>query len=403
MAIGRDSSERMAGWFSSAIINVSDANRELALRHGISDPKRMLTIWNGIPDTPHRARPGVSAVPRIVMVARCAEQKDHSVLLRAFARIAEPAQLIFVGDGPKLAPLRAEANELNVTNRVEFLGDRFDIAEILSGSHIFALASKWEGFPLSILEAMRAGLPVVASNVGGVSEAVTDGKTGFLVERGDVSAFRNRLHSLLDNPALRRTMGAAGRQRYEAAFTLDHMLRKTLAVYQMAVLGVRAAGALAFPMTPASEYARRLSIDTLMATSVIQRIHPVTVRPRGFTYMALCLMAADISTLFVSVATSLISKTVVSGVQTWEPYLRLWPFLFVFLAVYALAGLYSGLALSPPEEVEAGNTLLGDRVRGTGSRHSLTSRREQIFHVGDVSSDCAERNPAASFSSDRSQ
>jgi glycosyltransferase involved in cell wall biosynthesis len=247
--LGGIPAERLAGWFSSAIINVSDANRELALRHGISDQKRMLTIWNGIPDTSHRARPGASAVPRIVMVARCAEQKDHSVLLRAFARIAEPAQLIFVGGGPKLATLRAEANELNVTNRVEFLGDRFDIAEILSGSHIFALASKWEGFPLSILEAMRAGLPVVASNVGGVSEAVTDGKTGFLVERGDVSALRARLHSLLDNPALRRTMGATGRQRYEAAFTLDHMLRKTLAVYQMAVLGVRAAGALALPAT----------------------------------------------------------------------------------------------------------------------------------------------------------
>lgn len=88
-----------------------------------------------------------------------------------------------------------------------------------------------------------------------------------------------------------------------------------------------------------------------MATTVVHRIHPVTVRPRGFTYMALCLMAADISTLLVSVAISLFSKTMVSGVETWEPYLRLWPFLFVFLAVYAMAGLYSGLALSPPEEL----------------------------------------------------
>lgn len=247
--LGGIPAERLAGWFSAAIINVSDANRELALRHGISDHKRMLTIWNGIPDTPHRARPGTSGVPRIVMVARCAEQKDHSLLLRAFARITKPAKLVFVGGGPKLTALKAEANELNIANRVEFLGDRFDIAEILSNSHVFALASKWEGFPLSILEAMRAGLPVIASNVGGVSEAVTDGNTGFLVERGDVSAFRTRLHSLLDDPSLRRQMGAAGRQRYENAFTLDHMLRKTLAIYQMAVLGVRAAGTLAYPAT----------------------------------------------------------------------------------------------------------------------------------------------------------
>ena len=89
-----------------------------------------------------------------------------------------------------------------------------------------------------------------------------------------------------------------------------------------------------------------------MATPVIQRIYTVTLAPRGFTYMALCLMAADISTLLASVAISLLSKTLVSGVQSWEPYLRLWPFLFVFLAVYAVAGLYSGLALSPPEELK---------------------------------------------------
>ena len=247
--LGGIPAERLAGWFSAAIINVSDANRELALRQGISDQKRMLTIWNGIPDTLHRARPGTSGAPRIVMVARCAEQKDHSLLLRAFARLTEPATLVFVGDGPKLTALKAETNELNIANRVEFLGDRFDIAEILSNSHVFALASKWEGFPLSILEAMRAGLPVIASNVGGISEAVTDGKTGFLVERGDVSAFRTRLHSLLADAALRRRMGAAGRQRYEHTFTLDHMLRKTLAVYQMAVLGVRAAGTLGVSTT----------------------------------------------------------------------------------------------------------------------------------------------------------
>ena len=243
--LGGIPAERLASWFSAAIINVSDANRELALRRGIANPKRMLTIWNGIPDSPHRARPGIGGAPRIVMVARCAEQKDHSLLLHAFARMTHPANLVFVGDGPKLTFLKAEASELNVTNRVEFLGDRFDIAEILSHSHVFALASKWEGLPLSILEAMRAGLPVIASNVGGIPEAVADGKTGFLVERGDVSAFRARLNSLLDEPALRRRMGAAGRERYEHAFTLDHMLRKTLAVYQMAALGVRAEGTLA--------------------------------------------------------------------------------------------------------------------------------------------------------------
>src|SRR5262249_32899351 len=162
----------------------SDANRELALHHRISDQKRMLTIWNGIPDTQHRARPGASGVPRIVMVARCADQKDHSLLLRAFAPITRAAKLVFVGDGPLLPALKTEAEPLVASGRVEFLGERFNIAEILAGSHIFALATKWEGLPLSILEAMRAGLPVIASDVGGVSEAVTEGKTGYLVAPG---------------------------------------------------------------------------------------------------------------------------------------------------------------------------------------------------------------------------
>lgn len=89
-----------------------------------------------------------------------------------------------------------------------------------------------------------------------------------------------------------------------------------------------------------------------MATTALQHIHTVTVRPRRITNMALCLVAADIVTLLVSVAISLFSKSLVSGIQTWIPYLRMWPFLFVFLAVYALAGLYSGLALSPPEELK---------------------------------------------------
>ena len=92
--------------------------------------------------------------------------------------------------------------------------------------------------------------------------------------------------------------------------------------------------------------------------------------------MALCLVAADIVTLLVSVAISLFSKSLVSGVQTWDPYLRMWPFLFVFLAVYALAGLYSGLALSPPEELKRATLSSIHRVRRFGSRHRVASRRK---------------------------
>ena len=120
--------------------------------------------------------------------------------------------------------------------RVDFLGDRSDVPTLLANSQVFALGSNWEGLPISILEAMRAGLPVVASDVGGVREEVVEGQTGFLFPPGDVGAARDRIGSLLADPTLRNRMGAAGRRRYEELFSLEHMLEKTLAVYRM-ILG----------------------------------------------------------------------------------------------------------------------------------------------------------------------
>ena len=229
--------ERLAGMMSSAVINVSEANRDLALWNRVCSAKRMVTIRNGICDTRERARPESAGVPRIVMVARCAKQKDHSLLLRALASIDRSATVQFVGDGPLAHSLKSEAERLDVAGKVEFLGDRPDVAAILARAHIFALASKWEGFPLSILEAMRAGLPVVASHVGGVAEAVVHGETGFLVECGDVETFGKRLSVLLDAPQLRLQMGQQGRLCFEQRFTLRRMLNETLSVYQQVLNG----------------------------------------------------------------------------------------------------------------------------------------------------------------------
>jgi len=231
--------ERIAGRLGGFIINVSAASRDLALSHRIAPEGRMLTIWNGVPDTRHRARPDGGWPPEVVMVAGCVERKDHPLLLRVMARIKCPARTVFIGDGPELQRLKHEAQRLGAANRVDFPGPRRDVAQLLSRAHVFALPTNWEGLPLSILEAMRAGLPVVASNVGGVSEAVLNGETGFLVDPSDEEGFHRRLADLLDEPSLRRRMGAAGRAHYESRFTLRHMLDKTIAVYQMAVRGLQ--------------------------------------------------------------------------------------------------------------------------------------------------------------------
>jgi glycosyltransferase involved in cell wall biosynthesis len=239
--------ERLAARFGSAIINVSEANRRLAAGSGVSNQARLLTIHNGIPDVAARALPGLAEVPVIAVVARCAPQKDQALLLRALAAIDSPARAVFVGDGETRAALEAEACRLNLSHRVEFLGERRDVAQILAASHIFALPTRWEGLPLSILEAMRAGLPVIASNVGGVAEAVADSKTGFLVPGGDEPRFRTRLRELMESPTLRYRLGAAGRKRYETDFTLESMLLKTFAVYKEILYGAPQANTVALP------------------------------------------------------------------------------------------------------------------------------------------------------------
>ncbi len=235
--------ERLAARCASRIITVSDANRGLALNHHVAGPAKFVTVHNGIADCPHRAQPGSVEVqgeaPRIVMVARFSEQKAQSLLIDAVAGIRKPFRLLLVGDGPTRPAAEAQVERYGLSDRVEFAGNRMDIPEILASSQIFALFTKWEGFPISILEAMRAGLPVVASDVNGVREAVSHWGNGFTVPPGNVAEFRQRLEMLLEDSSLRQQMGAASRQRFEQEFTVDRMLQRVAEVYREAVLPKR--------------------------------------------------------------------------------------------------------------------------------------------------------------------
>ena len=226
--------ERAAGPFSSRIITVSEFDRRLGLEAEIAGPDRIVTVHNGIPDIAPALRADPARAPaRLVMVARFGPQKDHATLLRALAGLQEHAwELELVGEGSGMAQTAALAGSLGLGGRVLFRGQRMDVDQILSSAQISLLVSNYEGFPLSILEAMRAGLPVVASAVGGVDESVHDGKTGFLVPRGDVDALRDRIGRLLVDPSLRMMLGARGRAEYERRFTLDQMVGRTLAVYR---------------------------------------------------------------------------------------------------------------------------------------------------------------------------
>lgn len=223
--------ERLSSRLSGRIINVSDANRRLALANRVGSEPTHITIHNGIPDTPWRAQVSRGETPRIIMHARFAEQKAQDLLLEAVSGISLPFELVFVGDGPTRAAAEQRAAELDLTDRVKFLGQRVDIPLLLAASHIFALFSHWEGFPISTLEAMRAGLPVVVSDVGGSREAINE-ECGYVVAPRDVAGFRKCLTELLENVSLRSYMGANARARWEKHFTVDGMIRKTLEVYR---------------------------------------------------------------------------------------------------------------------------------------------------------------------------
>jgi glycosyltransferase involved in cell wall biosynthesis len=162
-------------------------------------------------------------------VARLQPVKDQASLLAAFARVAAElpnAKLVLVGDGPVRAALESQSASPALAGRVIFLGRRSDIPDILPTFDVFALPSLSEGLPLTLLEAMAAGLPCVATAVGAMPEAIVAERTGLLVPVGDVAALADTLLRLLRDPNLRREMGQAGQKRARELFDLKVMTRR---------------------------------------------------------------------------------------------------------------------------------------------------------------------------------
>lgn len=232
--------ERLVAPLARKIITVCERDRKLAIEHGVGTEAQLVTVHNGMTDVDPvlRADPGVSP-PKLVMVSRLVPQKDHATLFRALAKLRDRDwELDLVGPGELHAELEQLTSDLEIAKRVNFLGGRNDVAEILARSQLFLLISKYEGFPRSILEAMRAGLPVIASDVSGVGEAVIPERNGLLTPPGNAEVLARQIARLLDAPELRAAMGREGRTRYEEFFTFDAMFQKNCAVYSE-ILGER--------------------------------------------------------------------------------------------------------------------------------------------------------------------
>lgn len=169
-----------------------------------------------------------------VCVASLSPQKNHALLLEAFAKglASDPrAHLVLAGDGPLKSGLEASAVRLGIGGHVRFLGLRQDIPDILNAADVFVLASDWEGNPLSVMEAMAAGKPVVATAVGGVPELVDPEVSGILVPPRDVASLSQALVRLMD-PELRRKMGERGRTVALSRFGIERMARSYEELYE---------------------------------------------------------------------------------------------------------------------------------------------------------------------------
>ena len=198
---------------TTTVVCVAEARGRRGWHARTCDPQRTVVIHNAVDVAdPLRRRGRRGASPRSSASARFAYPKDFATLLEAVRLVEAPCHVRVVGEGPAARRQWRPRSRQGLSERVELLGARGDIPELLARSDVFVLSSRSEGFPVSVLEAMAAGLPVVATDVGGVAEAVEDGETGLLVPPATRRA-RGALERLLVDGELRRRLGAAGRTR----------------------------------------------------------------------------------------------------------------------------------------------------------------------------------------------
>lgn len=231
--------ERVVARFCTGIVFVSKSDMDQGLRNKWASESKARLIYNGISDESAAPRdlPDIPAdVPVIVFVARLAEPKEPITALQVSERLyldGYTHHLLIVGDGPLYPECESYIEERNLQKHASLLGMRDDVRALLARADIFCLFSKWEGLPVSILEAMIAGLPVVASAVGGVPELIEHGKTGYLVDEPNVEKAAGYLKTLLEDSDLRCRMGDAAQAAARERFGLAEMVAKYRRLYEM--------------------------------------------------------------------------------------------------------------------------------------------------------------------------
>ncbi|MBN1994484.1 MAG: glycosyltransferase [Anaerolineae bacterium] len=243
--------DRLTARWADLFIAVGRQAIPFAIAHEGVPPDKVLYIANSIePDladrsqirTSIRAELGISAKTKVLgMVARLSAKKAQRDLLEAYAIVVKThpnTALLLVGDGPLRAKLERQARQLGIERQVIFLGDRTDVPDLLAAMDLFAHPSLSEGMPHAVMEAMVAGLPVIASAVDGVQDLIVDGESGWLVNPAQPQQLARRIIFALENQALWPHLGQAAARRIASEFSPQKMVAAYSAVYRELLTGI---------------------------------------------------------------------------------------------------------------------------------------------------------------------
>lgn len=241
--------ERIAAqWLTAKILLVCEDERILARKYHVGSDSQFVMVHTGIDLSrfEEHADPGMfraslgipSSAFLIGTVGRLSNQKAPFDLVKAAAQVHQiypSAHFVWVGDGELMIETQKLVRSLNLDDVFHFAKHRKDVSSVLKSMDCFVLASHWEGFSLSVLEAMAMGLPVIVSRVSGAAEAVLDGVTGYVVPIGDTQLLAIAMGKMIANPQDAKSFGEIGRQRFGQKFTADRMVNDIEHLYEKVV------------------------------------------------------------------------------------------------------------------------------------------------------------------------
>jgi glycosyltransferase involved in cell wall biosynthesis len=236
--------DRILSWATDRVVVNADAIRDYLIRTEGLNPLKIDVIYNGVPASHALLDPEMHAMRRelgleefeyvVGFIGRLVPQKNPGLFLemaQAVLRSGLKCGLLLVGGGPLSATLGEQARNLGIEKSVRFAGVRNDVPRILGVIDLLVLTSNWEGLPNVILEALAAGIPAVATNVGGVGELLTDGTTGYVVPPRDLPTLVDRVIDILSDSSFRAECGRRGREHVQSHFSISGMVDSTVALY----------------------------------------------------------------------------------------------------------------------------------------------------------------------------